>query len=198
MDLTGINLYLGSVPATKHDMAQKHKNCTGSNAFPKSHVCWAQGAEHAQQQLSACSLVKKQQPGAGARCQYSSCHLSLLLPVLLLLPWRARGGAIGQKIYSGLLACSQLPIFSARALCWERDLKALRKGVSGSELQVRQVVLAGTVSALLRWSLLQLVIDTMVCLVYSWLSVVATTENSMRRIRSSRLGRGFFGEKKKR
>ena len=34
-------------------------------------------------------------------------------------------------------------------MCWERDLKALRKGIAGSELQVRQVVLASSVPALL-------------------------------------------------
>ena len=58
MDLTGLDVYRACFPATKRDMAQKHKNCVGSSVFPKSQVYRAQGAEHAQQQIAAFSLVK--------------------------------------------------------------------------------------------------------------------------------------------
>lgn len=39
------------------------KTCIGSNAFPKSQVYWAQGTKHAQQQITACSLVKNSSQG---------------------------------------------------------------------------------------------------------------------------------------
>lgn len=81
MDLTGINLYHGSFPTTKCDMALKHKNCIGSNAFPKSQVYWAQGAEHAQCQIPAFSLVKNSSQEQArvarrARATYAHCCLS--------------------------------------------------------------------------------------------------------------------------
>lgn len=58
LDLSEINLYHGSFPATKRDMAQDYKNWFGSSAFPKSQAYLAQRAQHAQQQIAACSLEK--------------------------------------------------------------------------------------------------------------------------------------------
>lgn len=156
IDLTGVRLCHDSFPATKCDIACKHKNCIVSNTFPKSHVYWAQGAKCAQQQ----------QPGAGASCQNNSCHLCLWLPVLLHLPWSVQKRAAGQ-IYSVLSACFQLLFFSACSICWQRDLKPIQKAVAVNELWARKVVLVGSAQALLQWSLLQLVIDMRSCLVYN-------------------------------
>lgn len=76
LDLSGINLYHGSFPATKSDMAQDHKNCFGSNAFTKSQAYLAQGAELAQQQIAACSLEKnssQEQAVAKTACATCAC-----------------------------------------------------------------------------------------------------------------------------
>lgn len=122
-----------------------HRNCVGSNAFPESGLLGT-GSR-------AGTAADHLFPGDSS--QEQTC-LSKQLVATAACPAVAslkRGYRPENLVWFVSLLPAAVCLCT---VCWEKDLGALRRGVSGSELQGRQVVLAGSVPALLWGSLLQL------------------------------------------
>lgn len=142
MDLTGINFHHGSFPARESDMAQKlcWIQCfsresgllgTGSRAGTAHHFF---PGDSSQEQTCLSKTAR-------GHCCLSCCYF---LEEML----QARKSSVVLSLFpAAVFLCT---------VCWEKDLGALGRGISGSELQGRQAVLAGSVPALLWGSLLQL------------------------------------------